>query len=88
MPAINLNGWSYDFDYEKQEAIYTVNNKKVTADEFCNELAEQQYKKVRMLTDVDLKRLINTSVKLGTKVKTEKEVINVIAESLKQVYRG
>lgn len=88
MPAINLNGWSYDFNYETQEAIYTVNNKKVTADEFCNELAEQQYQKTRMLTDVDLKRLINTSVKLCTKVKTEKEVINVIAESLKQVYRG
>lgn len=88
MPAINLNDWSYDFDYEKQEATYTVNNKQVTANEFCHELAEQQYKKVRMLTDVDLKRLINTSVKLGTKVQTEKEVINVIAESLKQVYRG
>lgn len=82
-----MKEWSREYDYETNQSTYTVEGVKVTSAEFCNELAEQQYREVDMLTGLHLKSVINTAVRLGVKVKTDEDAIKVISASLQEVYK-
>lgn len=87
MSRIAMKDWSYDYNHETNETTYTVEGVKVSSTEFCNELAEQQFREVDMLTRLRLKSVINTAVRLGVKVKTDEDAIKVISASLQEVYK-